>query len=176
MKFETGKTYEVVKAFDGLSVGMTLTVDGVTHGINWKGDLVRSDLGWATTVAFKGELACGYLKEVKTKMKLDEIVNSKETFVIVTSLGNSLMYHKGMLGGNTIVNGGVVAKIHKDTGKDYLVKFAKEIYRADDYPNGDPVWTAESEEDARKREQLEKLGKDIEVLTESYNKLKDELK
>lgn len=177
MKFETGKTYEVVKSFKGLSVGTTFTIDGVTYGTNLRGDLVKSTLGWITTVAFKSRLGDGYMKEVKSKMTLDEIANSKETFVAVREDGGSIIYSNGLFGGFSKHLGQLhVFSFSREDFRQWVLAHAKMIYLATDYQDGTPVWSVESEEDARKREQLEKLGKDIETLTEPYNKLKNELK
>ncbi len=173
MEFEMYKSYKVVKKYVGFEVGHVFRVGYDGLSVNTRGNLVAGN----KTLATHSRLIDGYLVEDGSKMTLDEIVNSKETFVAVRHDGASIMYSNGLFGGFDKTIG--CLKVFTVTDADFnqwVADYAKEIYLAADYPDGKPVWTAESEEDVRKREQLEKLGKDIEVLTESYNKLKDELK
>lgn len=169
-KFEHGKKYKIVKPIlPGIhEVGDTFTIGKAGYSVDKYGDV------WSHEGLFFSDnrLRTGHVVEVKKQMTLDEIVKSKDTFVVVSLSGDSFMFSNSLLGWVDPLNNKLQV-IRDPAAHESLRGGAKKIYLASEYLNGDPVW---ERDDKRKRESLEKMGKEIEALTEAYNKLKSELK
>jgi len=181
-KFEYGKTYEIVGNFNKCyPKGTQFTVGQGGLTIDCAGDVVFDYLGITIlTVACFHRLSSGDVVEVKKKMTLEGIVDSDKVFVVLREDGGSMMYYKGLLAGLDNSVDPVISKVHNHrSSKDLLPWFenyAKEVYLAEDYPDGDPVWVRESEEEKRKKVTLKEMEEELERLTKSYNKLKEVLK